>query len=89
MKYVAQHEEYASEFIDMILNESLIKELESYRQPYIGKEKIRKIMRKKSIEHIRVLFQRTKIHLLCGIIMQHQVLHSPRRCAKTSISRRF
>ena len=25
--------------IDMILNESLIKELESYRQPYIGKEK--------------------------------------------------
>lgn len=39
VKYVAQHEEYASEFIDMILNESLIKELESYRQPYIGKEK--------------------------------------------------
>lgn len=26
-------------FIDMILNDSLIKELESYRQPYIGKEK--------------------------------------------------
>ena len=39
VKYVAQHEEYASEFIDMILNDSLIKELESYRQPYIGKEK--------------------------------------------------
>ena len=39
-------------------------------------------MRKKSIEHILVLFQRTKIHLLCGIIMQHQVLHSPRRCVK-------
>lgn len=39
VKYVAQHEEYALEFIDMILNDSLIKELESYRQPYIGKEK--------------------------------------------------
>lgn len=94
VKYVAQHEEYASEFIDMILNESLIKELESYRQPYIGKEKIRKIMRKKSIEHIRVLFQRTKIHLLCGIIMQHLevvlilflILHGI--CLRAAISRK-
>ena len=82
MKYVAQHEEYASEFIDMILNESLIKELESYRQPYIGKEKNTQNYAEKVYRTYTCSFQRTKIHLLCGIIMQHQVLHSPRRCAK-------
>ena len=39
LKYVVLHGEYAQEFVDMILSDEIIKELELYKQLGVGKEK--------------------------------------------------